>query len=163
MRVLLFLFLFATSNTSSLAKTCKFVNDPTKTKIKWTAYKTAKKVGVNGEFSKINFTSSKKNNIEGVIKSAKFSINSQSVVTGDKARDTKIAMFFFKTMLPNQNIEGEVLELNKPKNKLKVKLTMNGVSTENAMDYKIEGNKFSASGVIDVLSFKMEKQHKALS
>lgn len=131
--------------------------------LSWTAYKTPKKVGVKGSFTKFDITATKSKSINELIKSATFSINSQSVETGDKARDAKIMQFFFKSMLKGTKITGKVLRIDN--SKAQVEITMNGKTgtIEMAINYDEAKNNAILSGTIDVMNFAMEKNLAALT
>lgn len=125
--------------------------------LSWTAYKTPKKVGVKGSFTKFEIKSTKSKSINELIKSATFSVDSQSVETGDKARDAKIMQFFFKTMAKGTKITGKVLRIDN--SKAQVEIMMNGKTgtVEMAINYDEAKNNAVLSGSVDVMNFAMEK------
>ena len=75
-------------------------------KVSWVAFKTPAKAGVKGSLPatklKLNKSSGSLNDI--LMKSS-ISINTKEVATGNKARDKKIAKFFFSTMAGGTKIQ----------------------------------------------------------
>lgn len=130
--------------------------------LSWTAYKTPKKAGVKGAFTKFEINSTKANSLNELLKSANFSVDTTSIDTGDKARDAKIVQFFFKAM-SSKSIIGKVLRIDN--SKAKVELTMNGKSgtVEMTINYDEAKNNVVLSGVVDVMNFSMESNLAALT
>lgn len=128
------------------------------TKIKWEAYKTAKKVGVKGEFKKFDIKATKKQGkIEELIRGARFTIDVNSVHTKDKSRDAKIEKFFFQDM----KISGVVNKVDS--NYLYVDMTLAGKTVKVPMKYDIEDGELEAEGTIDVLDFALGKNLSAIN
>jgi hypothetical protein len=153
--------MFGLSNLSSYAKTCSFTHDSSKDVVKWTAYKTKAKAPVSGTFKKKKIELKGKKNAKALntfLKFATVSIDAQSVETGDKVRDNKIALFFFKSMLPKSEIIAEIVKVHPKKKKIDLKIEMNKVTKTIVMDYKFEKDLFTMNGVIDVLDFGLSKQ-----
>ncbi len=144
---------------SSIAGTqvCTFDLKKEGTSVNWTAFKTPKKVGVKGQLTDFNIKTAQKNaSIEQLLSSATFDVNSQSVSTGDKARDAKIMQFFFK----KAKISGKVLKVEA--NKAEVELSLNGVKKNVTLDSKFDdkSSTLTLNGTISVLDFGM-KDHLA--
>ena len=131
------------------------LEDPTKAKVTWTAYKTPKKVGVDGSFSKITYFAQEADDLKVFLKSAKVEIESSSVDSGNKERDEKLAKFFFKLM-KNPIIKAHVQTVQNENTAL-VMLTMNNVKKEVSMKYAYENNILTLSGEIDVLNWSLDK------
>ncbi|WP_127716841.1 YceI family protein [Halobacteriovorax sp. HLS] len=130
--------------------------------IKWTSYKTAKKVGVSGTFKKVTFkTDKKQKSINSILKSAHFSIDTDSVSTKDLGRDKKIAKFFFSTMTGGSKITGKTKELKKKS--IVMTFNINGKSVDVPLSYSVKKNSLEAKGVIDVFDFSLNKQLAALN
>ncbi|MCB9061645.1 MAG: YceI family protein [Halobacteriovoraceae bacterium] len=155
-----FLVLLSILNISSYA-TCKLKNDTFK--IGWTAFKTPKKVGVSGTFNKqaLGLVSHTASSIQELLKGASVEIDSNDVFTDNKARDGKIAKFFFSTMEVSKNIKADVSKVTDKLIMLKV--SMNGRIVEVPMEYTLKGNSLEAKGTLDVLNFAMDKELKALN
>lgn len=137
-----------------------FLQDPSKAKLTWTAYKTPKKVGVDGSFSKITYTAQDTETLNDFLKSAKIEIESSSVVTGMKDRDVKIGAFFFKLM-KNPLIKAQVKSIKD--DTLKVVLDMNNVKKEIDMKYTYEKDILKLTGQIDILNWSMSTSLEALN
>jgi polyisoprenoid-binding protein YceI len=161
MKYFIVALLLGMSNLSLQAKTCSFTHDSTKDSVKWTAYKTKAKVPVAASFKKFKVELKGKKNAKALntyLKFATVSIDAQSVDSGDKIRDNKIALFFFKSMLPKSEIKAEIVKVHPKKKKIDLKIEMNKVTKTILMDYKFENNLFTMNGVIDVLDFSLSKQ-----
>lgn len=124
--------------------------------VSWTAFKTPKKVGVTAKFSDFTITAKNAKSVEDLLASATFDINSQSVDSGDKARDAKIMTFFFKKMLKGTKITGKVLKVEK--NMADVELNLNGTTKVVRMESKFDdaASKLTVKGKVDVLEFGMK-------
>ena len=143
--------------SSAIYANCYEVNNAN-SKIKWEAFKTAKKVGVKGQFTKFEIkTQKKQGEINELIKGARFSIDVNSVATKDSSRDLKIEKFFFKDM----KISGVVNKVDS--NYLYVDLTMAGKTIRVPMMYDIEDAELEAEATIDVLDFGLLKNLSALN
>ncbi len=128
--------------------------DLSQAKTTWTAYKTPKKVGVNGTFKEIAYTAQESEDIKSLLKSAKVEIETSSVDTKDKVRDDKLIKFFFKLM-KNPKIKAHV-ETIKDDTAL-VMISMNNVKKEVPMKYSYDKNFLTITGEIDVLNWSMDK------
>lgn len=131
--------------------------------VSWTAFKTPKKVGVGGKFTDFAIKAKSAKSVAEMLGGATFEINSQSVETGDKARDVKIEQFFFKKMLKGTKITGKVLKSSE--GKADVEITMNGSTSVVPMTSKYDEKtkKVTLTGDIDVLSFGMKSNLATLT
>ena len=93
--------------------------------------------------------------------SLSFSIDTQKLDSGDKARDIKIAKIFFGGMRNGQMISGSVESIKKDFAKVKVK--MNDVEKHVELKLVSSGKKVTATGFIDVLDFAGLPAVKALN
>ena len=129
----------------------------------WTAFKTPKKVGVSAKFTDFTITAKNSKSMNELLASATFTVNSMNIESGDKARDIKIAQFFFKTMLKGTKITGKVLSANE--NMLDVQIDMNGaigiVPMVTTFDDKT--SKVTIKGSIDVIELGMKTNLDALT
>jgi hypothetical protein len=147
---------------STFAKTCTFTTNPKDIKVTWTAFKTPKKVAVNGTFRDIKFDGPMSgNSIDEILKSSSFLIKTDAVDTKDAARDVKVAQFFFKKMTGEATISGKVTSMDKET--INLEITMNGKTLEVPMSYKIKKSKLSAKGELDVLNFGMDESLKSIN
>ncbi len=165
MKKLLFTVLAMSLSFSAMAATsmCSVEFSKKSAVINWTAFKTPKKVGVKGHFTDFKINTQKSADLEQLLSSATFEINTKSTDTGDKARDVKIFNFFFKTMVKGSKITGKVLKVNA--DKIDVELTFNGVTKKILMTSTVtdEGKNLILSGAIDVLDFGMKENLGALT
>lgn len=87
------LFLLTASLTGHA--TCRFDIQPKDVTVKWQAYKTPKKVAVQGEFKKFSFRATRAADVFTTLSGATFQVDSSSVSTGNPQRDKKIVQNFF--------------------------------------------------------------------
>lgn len=146
--------------TFNIYATCQYTNDSIK--VNWTAFKTPKKVGVKGTFSKVKLTPNKTSGtIAEILQGSQVTINTKRVDTGDKARDGKIATFFFSTMNDGKKIVTKIVKADDKTITLDIK--MNGVSQQTELPYTVKDGTLTANGKIDVLNFAMDKQLAAIT
>lgn len=143
-------------------KVCSFAISPENIKVTWTAFKTPKKVGVEGTFTDLKFEGPMSgNSMDEVIKASTFLIKTDSVETKDPARNIKIAQFFFKKMNGDASISGKVASMDDKFINLEV--TMNQKALIVPLSYKVKGSKLSATGTLDVLDFAMDESLKSIT
>ena len=161
----MFTLLVLTFSLSSFAApaVCTYEYDANGTTLSWTAFKTPKKAPVKIKFTKFKITATKMPTLEQMFASATFEVNSQSVDSGDKARDAKIMQFFFKKMMGGNNIKGKVLKAEA--DKLEVEMTMNKVTKTVPMSMKFDETTSMATltGKVDVLEFALKDNLAALT
>lgn len=134
-------------------------------KVSWTAYKTPLKAGVGGALDKVEITGKTKGDgVSQIVKGITLNIeaNVKSVNTKNKARDIKIANFFFGTMEGGSKIVAKGKDMVKDK-KIVIDLTMNGVTKEAQLKYSFKKGILVAEGVIDVLDWAMNDELKAIN
>ncbi len=141
---------------------CTYNYSKADTAISWTAFKTEKKVPVGGQFTDFNIAVGIKSSPLDLLRSATFSINTQSVDTKNKARDSKIMKHVFSTILGGVSIRGLVKTVNEKTNTAYVFLMMNNQEIIVPMNYKIKNEKMSLNGEIDLLKFAMGDQVAAI-
>lgn len=165
MRKCSLLFIFASFFLSQLAlannKCFYSLEDPAKAKVTWTAFKTPKKVGVDGTFSKITYSAQESDDLKVFLKSATVEIETASVDSGNKERDEKLGNFFFKLM-KNPLIKAHVQTVQN-ENTVLVMLSMNKVKKEVTMKYSYENNILTLTGEIDVLNWSLDKSLAAIN
>ncbi len=142
---------------------CSFDYQKEGSTLSWTAFKTPKKVGVGAKFSDFLITAKNAKSTDDLLASASFEVNSQSIDSGDKGRDMKIAQFFFKNMLKGTKISGKVLKVSN--NVADVEMTMNGTTKVISMTSKFDeaSSKLIVKGALDVLEFGMKDNLAALT
>lgn len=144
-------------------KNCSFEYVKDGSSVNWVAFKTPKKVGVKGSLSEFKINSKAATTAYGILEGATFEVNSQSVVTGDKARDAKIMTFFFKKMLNKAMITGKVLKVTDKT--AEVELSMNGKTQVAVLNSTFDNakNVLNLKGKIDVLNFDMKSNLETLT
>lgn len=142
---------------------CSFEYKRSGSTLGWTAFKTPKKVGVSAKFSEFKIVANKAKSIDDLLASATFNVNSQAIDSGDKARDLKIAQFFFKKMLKGTRITGKVISV--VDTEAVVEITMNGTSKNVPMKKEFDEatSKVTLKGAIDVLDFGMKNNLTSLT
>ena len=142
---------------------CSFDYQKEGSTLSWTAFKTPKKVGVGAKFSDFTITAKNAKSTDDLLASASFEVNSQSIDSGDKGRDMKIAQFFFKNMLKGTKISGKVLKVSN--NVADVEMTMNGATKVISMTSKFDeaSSKLIVKGALDVLEFGMKDNLAAIT
>lgn len=121
-----------------------------KTTLKWTAYKTTDKLGVNGTFNNIIVENNKKaNSVEDIIVSTEFKIPTSSVFTGNVPRDIILKEYFFGAMLSTDTIYGSFSSAKDGKGLVTIK--MNDVEFKNDFTYSFKGDslKINTSILLD--------------
>jgi polyisoprenoid-binding protein YceI len=120
--------------------------------VKWEAFKTPMKVGVEGSFGTIKLSAKPDKSVDGLLEGAKAVIETSSVDSKNAARDAKLVKFFFKT----QGVDTITAEIKKvDKDIAEVEVTMNGVTRIVPMKLEREDDKVEAEGVIDLADFDM--------
>lgn len=149
--------LLVSANVFSKTQVCQWKYYKQGSKLSWTAFKTPAKVGVTAGFDKFSINSKPGKTIPELLQGSTFEVDSQSVNSGDPARDMKIQTFFFKKMLQGTKITGKVLKATD--SEVEVELTMNGKSQVVKLNptYEEKAMRLSLKGQINVLDFGMEK------
>jgi polyisoprenoid-binding protein YceI len=152
-----------TMNAFAASDICTVNYNEKASAINWTAFKTPKKVGVRGSFSKFKIKTKKATTIDELLMGATFEIETDSVNTKDKARDAKIFTFFFKTMTKGTKITGKVTKIEG--RNVHVDLTLNGVTKSVVLAAKNDESKNTTTlnGKIDVTEFGMKSNLAALT
>lgn len=157
------------SDNSEVAETpkseiqnCYYAFNMASTELNWTSYKFESKAPVGGTFNEINIEEpGKLNDPMAVIEQLSFSIPVSSIETNNEDRNGKIARLFFGTLSNTENITGKVVSISE--DKLMISITMNDISKELEVDYKMEGETFAFSSVIDVNDWNGQAGIKALN
>jgi hypothetical protein len=140
----------------AFAQTCNLTYESGQ--LSWTAFKTPKKVGVTAKFDKFTIApGTSGSSVETLLTGASFNVDTRSVNSGDKARDAKIIMNFFKLAGKAVTITGKVLAAKE--GKAQVELNMNNVKQNVEFAYTLDSktNELKLTSKIDVLKFTMQK------
>ena len=119
--------------------------------LKWTAYKTTSKVGVNGIFDGVSFDFGKdERTLNNIIDNIKISIVLDSVNSDNPDRDNKLRNSFFG-LFKGKLIEG----ITNQKNKV-IAMNMNGLYKNQKFDFKIEDQKDGSKKVISNIQIDLK-------
>ncbi len=132
---------------------CSYQLDGAKHELTWTAFKTSSKVAVGGTFDEFSLSSgTQEGSVIDLLRSGKFKIPVSSINSNNEDRDMKIGKFFFGSLLENELLEGEVLDLTGDESSgiAKVNLKLNALTKELEMKYNIDGGSLSLEGSVDV-------------
>jgi hypothetical protein len=120
-----------------------------KNEINFTAYKTTEKLGVGGQFNKVDVLSGGEgNNVKEAINNTEFSIPVSSLFTKDTSRDYKIKKFFFGMMDNTKLLSGKLMLTDDANGIAEIK--MNGISQNVPFTYTIVDKAFNMKAVIDI-------------
>ncbi len=125
-------------------------------KVKWTGYKTEKKVPVSGTFNEIKLNIMKNDNLEDFLTSADVKINTLSFDSGLDVRNKSIVSTLF-SLKSSEEIRASIVEVDINKKTLVLHLTMNEVSKDISLTYKLEDGNIIAKGLIDILDYSMSE------
>ena len=132
------------------------------TDIKFTAYKTTDKIGVDGAFRKIDITGGGEGKtLKEAINDTEFSIPVSSLATKDSSRDYKIKKFFFGIMDNTKILSGK-LQLVDDANGI-AHITMNGETKPVPFVYTIQRNMFNMKATIDINNWNASKALASLN
>jgi polyisoprenoid-binding protein YceI len=149
----LFVIFLAMFSLESYAK-CRFEITNKDVKVKWIAYKTPRKVAVQGEFKKFSFKTTNAEDWVGCLKDATFDIDSSSVSTGNPDRDKKIVNNFFTDKGKTIKISGN-FHSNKS-TEVNAKLEIQGTSKEVSFQTETKANTIILTTDINVLDFSLK-------
>jgi hypothetical protein len=117
--------------------------------INFTAYKTTDKLGVGGQFNKVDVLSGGEgNSVKEAINNTEFAIPVSSLFTKDSSRDYKIKKFFFGMMEDTKLLSGKLTLTDDTTGIAEIK--MNGISQNVPFTYTIVDKAFNMQAVIDV-------------
>lgn len=142
------------SSVETLA-TGSFSIDPSSVTLKWTAFKLAEKVGVDGEFKSYTLTgyTDNANSITEMMTGSEITMEVSSTKTGDEARDGKIINSFFGSMQNTEQIKATLISMEgSEEGTAIIRIMMNDQSLEQEMQwiYREDLNTFIIKGVINI-------------
>jgi polyisoprenoid-binding protein YceI len=130
--------------------------------VKWTGFKTEKKVPVSGTFNSIKLDIQSNDKLDDFLTSAKVEILSESLESMNPGRNKSMTSTLF-SLATSKIIEGQITSVNEDEKSLMLDVTMNEVTNSVKMDYTIENGKIVASGGIDILDFSMQNSYMAFA
>lgn len=148
-------------------ETCFYTFDKNAvTTVRWTAFKTSDKIGVGGEFTRVNvIAGDRSTKITDVLKTIKFNIPTSTTYTGNEVRDEKIIDSFFGTMNQTDLIIGQATnaEGNNESGTCSFYLTINNIEKEVVLNYALEDNVIKLTGEIDITNWNGTEALAALN
>ncbi len=150
----MFLLFVVFFSSFSIQANCPLEIRPQDVSVKWLAYKTPKKVAVQGEFKKFSFSAAKSDDVIGSLAGATFSIDSTSVSTGNPDRDRKIVSNFFTENGKAVKISGAFAV--KDKTSVTAHLKLQEVSKEVRFNLENKGTSLVLTADINVLDFSLK-------
>jgi polyisoprenoid-binding protein YceI len=130
--------------------------------VKWTGFKTEKKAPVSGSFNDIKIQISSSKDLLTFLKSAKVTIVSDSFESKNPVRNKNITSTLF-SLASSKIIKGSITKVDESMKKLILKVTMNEVSKDIPMNYRLEDGNIVAEGVLDILDFDMKSSFMAFA
>lgn len=130
-------------------KSCEYSFNADSTLVTWTAFKTTEKIGVGGQFDKINVSGTQAAaTAEEVFSGASFEIPVSSINTNNPDRDMKIQKFFFGSLSGSEFLSGRLVSLTA--NSAEVAISMNDVEKMVNMTYSMSGDAVLLETTINV-------------
>lgn len=128
------------------------------------AFKTTAKKEVKGNFKKFSIENiSEGSTHEEIFQKATFTIPIFELETNDAGRNQRIRDEFFNKMNDTEFITGKVIAFEKDSSKIKINLTMNGISNEEVFSYTINNDSIMINGSIDVLNYSASEALASLN
>ena len=152
--------------TTNSSGEIKYQIDAESISLKFVAYKTTSKLGVGGEFGKINVTASELSDVkEKAINNVSFSVPVSSLFTKDKSRDWKLINLFFGVMDNTEFLSGTFHshEANMEDGKGVMDLTMNGKTCDLPYDYTLKGDSMFISTKLNLLEWNGQEALDSLN
>ena len=135
---------------------------PEETTVTWTAFKTTDKIPVAGIFKEVIIDNEKSGStIYEMLNGLRFSLPINSIFSQSTLRDGKIKNIFFGNMINTSKISG-LIKLVDNTNGL-VKITMNGISEELPINFKISDNSIIIDAEMDLNNWKAQSALSALN
>jgi len=161
MKILLTLgLIFLTHTTSaSASENCTYTIVKGSEHIAWTGFKYTEKAGVGGSFDTLTVESKESKSVEELLKSISFKIDTDSINSGNPARDETLKKTVFKFLSIPKTIKGEVLSVEDKA--LKFKMTLNE-EMEAQFGYSYTEGTLSAMGAIDLTKNGLLKSFNAV-
>ncbi len=130
--------------------------------VKWTGFKTAKKVGVSGTFKDIKLSITKTDKLADFLKSAKVEIDAMKIDSKLPFRDKNITSTLF-SLASAKTVTGSISNVDESKKTLVLDVTMNSITKQVPMTYTLEAGKIIAKGTLEILDFDMKSSFDAFA
>ncbi|WP_405607153.1 YceI family protein [Polaribacter sp. Asnod1-A03] len=130
--------------------------------INFTAYKTTEKIGVGGEFKKVDvLAGGEGTTAKEAINNTEFSIPVSSIFTKDTSRDFKIKKFFFGIMDNTKLLSGKLMITDDTTGVAEIK--MNGVTEKVDFTYTITDKVFNMKATMDITNWNASAALESLN
>ena len=152
-----FIFLiFSFVTTTVLAKECIYRISPKEINVTWTAYKTPKKAPVSGRFADLGTSAEtlEGKDLPDLLEKINLNIDTASTRTKNSGRDANIVRHFFQKFAGGLEIKTSVVKATKET--IETSITMNKVTKNQSLTYKIEKSMIKASGSFDMLDYSLD-------
>ncbi|WP_375723046.1 YceI family protein [Arcobacter sp. KX21116] len=130
--------------------------------VKWTGYKTEKKVPVSGTFNDISLDIKSSDDLSTFLKSSMVTIQTNSFESKNPERNKNIISTLF-SLASEKEIKGMISSVDEDNKMLTLKVTMNEVSKSVLMKYEMSNGNIIAKGAIDILDFGMKNSFIAFA
>jgi len=133
--------------------------------VEWTAYKTPKKIGVDGGFlATVYHGKTEAEDLQGLLRNSRVQLEVNNVDTKDPFRDAKLVQFFFN-MMQGAVIDANVVSIegDEKAGSLVVNIAMNNRAIDVPLHYEVIEGTFRAKGVLDLLDFNAQEPLKMLT
>ena len=137
----------------------------TPVQVEWTAYKTPKKIGVDGGFlATVYHGNQTAPDVKTLLLKSRVQLEVNNVDTKDPFRDAKLVQFFFN-MMQGAVIEADVKSIsgNNDSGNLVITVAMNNRAIDVPLHYEVKDGKFRAKGVLNLLDFNAQEPLKMLT
>lgn len=130
--------------------------------VKWTGFKTDKKVGVPGTFKTIKTDITKSDKLDSFLTSAKVEIDALSLDSKLPMRDKNITSTIF-SLTSAKTIKGSISSVNEAKKQFTLDITMNETTKQIPMTYELKDGKVIAKGELEILDFGLKDSFLAFA
>ncbi len=133
--------------------------------VTWTAYKTPKKIGVDGGFLAVVYHGKESaQDLPSLLNKSQVMIEVNNVDTKDPFRDAKLVQFFFNIMQGAVIVADVVsVEGDNKSGTVVVNVGMNNRAIDVPLRYSVDDGKFRAKGHLDLKDFKALEALKMLT
>ena len=137
----------------------------TPVQVAWTAYKTPKKIGVDGGFlATVYHGKTEAKSLPELLLKSRVQLEVNNVDTKDPFRDAKLVQFFFN-MMQGAVIEADVISISGSNDAgdLVITVSMNNRAIDVPLHYEVKEGKFRAKGVLHLFDFNAQEPLKMLT
>ena len=137
----------------------------TPVKVEWTAYKTPKKIGVDGGFlATVYHGKTEAKSLQELLLKSRVQLEVNNVDTKDPFRDAKLVQFFFN-MMQGAVIDADIMSIkgNDVEGTLVINIGMNNRAIDVPLNYEVKDGFFRAKGVLNLLDFNAQEPLKMLT